>query len=63
MREGVGSGNSGLSGLSAIAKESVSPAKLDVIEVNFHGGWLESHWSYDGPDGGSNLDEIRFFDC
>jgi hypothetical protein len=50
MREGLGSGNSGLSGLSAVAKGIIVGDGLDVIEANFHGTWLESYFTYGGPD-------------
>ena len=38
-------------------------AGLDVIEANFHGGWLESHWTFGGPDEADSLDEVLFFDA
>ena len=38
-------------------------AGLDVIEANFHGGWLESHWTFGGPDEAASLDEVLFFDA
>jgi hypothetical protein len=62
MREGLGSANSGLSGLSAVAGSGGASA-LDVIEANFHGAWLESYFTYNGPDVQDNLDEVKFFDC
>jgi hypothetical protein len=37
-------------------------AGVDVIEANFHGGWLESHWTFGGPDEAASLDEILYFD-
>lgn len=63
MREGIGSANSGLSGLSAIAKGSEVGDGLDVIEANFNGTWLESYFTYGGPDEAFGLEEIKFFDC
>ncbi len=62
MRLGLGSGNSGLSGLSG-STVPTGVSSLDVIEVNFHGAWLESYFTYGGPDEATDLDEIKFFDC
>jgi hypothetical protein len=63
MREGIGSANSGLSGLSAIAKGAQVGDGLDVIEANFNQAWLESYFTYGGPDEAFSLDEVKFFDC
>ena len=62
MREGLGGANSGLSGLSGLATSGGVTA-LDVIEANFHSAWLESYFTYGGPDEAVSLDEVKFFDC
>ena len=62
IKFGINSGLSGLSGLSGVGT-SIGVRILDVIEANFHGAWLVSHFSYGGPDEAVSLDEITFFDC
>ena len=59
---GISSGLSGLSGLSGVGT-SAETLRLDVIEANFHGTWLESYFTYGGPDEAVSLDEVKFFDC
>ncbi len=63
MRVGLGTANSGLSGLSGIAAGSSIGDGLDVIEANFFGTWLESYFTYGGPDEAFGLEEVKFFDC
>ena len=64
MREGLSSANSGLSGLSGnVGDSGAATTGLDVIEVNMNGAWLESYFTYGGPDEATSLDEVRFFDC
>ena len=63
MREGIGSANSGLSGLSAVAKGILVGEGLDVIEANMNSTWLESYFTYGGPDQAFSLEEVKFFDC
>lgn len=36
---------------------------VDAIEANFFGAWLESHWSFGGPEEAIKLSEVLFFDC
>lgn len=36
---------------------------VDVIEANFNSVWLDSYFSYGGPDEAVSLDELIFFDC
>lgn len=62
IKFGMSSGLSGLSGLGAAGGTPVVQG-LDVIEANFNGVWLESYWSYGGPDTAASLDEVKFFDC
>jgi hypothetical protein len=59
---GISSGLSGLSGLSGVGTSS-GEISLDVIEANFNNNWLESYFTYGGPDEAASLDEIKFFDC
>lgn len=62
VKFGISSGLSGLSGLSGSGTSTDVP-NLDVIEANFNGVWLESYFTYGGPDAATSLDEIKFFDC
>lgn len=62
IKFGISSGLSGLSGLSE-SGTSADVISLDVIEANFNQAWLESYFTYGGPDEAVSLDEIKFFDC
>ena len=62
IKFGISSGLSGLSGLSGSGIGNGVPT-LDVIEANFNQAWLESYFTYGGPDEAASLDEVKFFDC
>lgn len=63
IKFGISSGLSGLSGLSALGTSVSDVSGLDVIEANFNQAWLQSYFSYGGPDEAASLDEVKFFDC